>query len=149
MIGIEAIRLSEEAKSRLTVLKKRTKIDQWNILCRWAFCLSLSEKTSPPKISTSADSNVEMSWRTFAGNENEQLLWALLKVRCLQDNLPLDIRTLTDQFKLHLHRGIGYLFARKQIKDIDDFLMLALDENISEKKFMHNKLLNSSAGAQK
>ena len=129
MIGIETIRLSEEAKQRLITLKRRTKIEHWNILCRWAFCLSLSEKSSPAEVSAPTDSNVEMSWRTFAGSENEQLLWALLKARCIQDNLPLDADTLADQFKRHLHRGIGYLFANKQIQSIEDLLMLALDEN--------------------
>ena len=124
MIGVETIRLSEEAKQRLIALKRRTKIEHWNVLCRWAFCLSLSEKTLPPKINISTDSNIEMSWRTFAGSENEQLLWALLKTRCLRDNLSIDAHTLAEQFKLHLHRGIGYLFAQKQIKSIKDLLML-------------------------
>ena len=128
MIGIETIRLSEEAKQRLITLKRRTKIEHWNILCRWAFCLSLSEKSSPAEVNAPTDSNVEMSWRTFAGSENEQLLWALLKVRCIQDNLSIDEDTLADQFKRHLHRGIGYLFAQKDIQGIENLLKLALDK---------------------
>ena len=132
MIGVETVRLSEEAKQRLITLKRRTKIEHWNTLCRWAFCLSLSEKSLPPKIGIPADSNVEMSWRTFAGGENEHLLWALLKVRCLQDNLPIDKHTLSEQFRLHLHRGIGYLFAQKHMKNIGDLIALALDEKVSE-----------------
>ena len=130
MIGIENIRLSEEAKQRLIALKRRTKIEHWNVLCRWAFCLSLSEKSSPPEVSAPTDSNVEMSWRTFTGIENEQLFWALLKVRCIQDNLPTDGDTLADQFKRHLHRGVGYLFAQKDIQGIEDLLKLALDKDI-------------------
>ena len=130
MIGIETIRLSAEAKQRLITLKRRTKIEHWNVLCRWAFCLSLSEKSIPAEVSVPVDSNVEMSWRTFAGSENEQLMWALLKARCIQDDLLSDPETLADQFKRHLHRGIGYLFAHKQAQGIDG--VLALDEGSKE-----------------
>ena len=134
MIGIETIRLSAEAKQRLITLKRRTKIEHWNVLCRWAFCLSLSEKSSPAEVSVPVDSNVEMSWRTFAGSENEQLMWALLKARCIRDDLPNDAETLADQFKRHLHRGIGYLFAHKQVQGIDGLLALAVLDGGSEEQ---------------
>ncbi|MBC6474598.1 MAG: DndE family protein, partial [Hormoscilla sp. GM102CHS1] len=39
--------LSQTAKNQLTQLKRNTKIDQWNILCRWAFCRSLAEPSIP------------------------------------------------------------------------------------------------------
>jgi len=44
---IDRIRLSQTAKDQLTKLKRITKIDQWNILCRWAF-VALAEPTIPP-----------------------------------------------------------------------------------------------------
>jgi DNA sulfur modification protein DndE len=40
---IERIKLSQRAKEQLFKLKRSTKIDQWNILCRWPFCHSLAE----------------------------------------------------------------------------------------------------------
>jgi DNA sulfur modification protein DndE len=40
---IERIKLSQTAKEQLFKLKRSTKIDQWNILCRWPFCHSLAE----------------------------------------------------------------------------------------------------------
>ncbi len=40
-MSIKQVRLSAEAKEQLIRLKTRTGIGQWNILCRWAFCLSL------------------------------------------------------------------------------------------------------------
>ena len=39
-----------QAKEQLIRLKTRTGIPQWNILCRWAFCLSLAEPTPPTPI---------------------------------------------------------------------------------------------------
>ena len=124
MTGLGNIRLSSEAKDRLSYMKRKTGISQWNILCRWAFCLSLAEKSMPSKVDIVADSNVEMSWRTFTGPGNEELLIAVLKTRCLRDNLQTDDITLAQQFKLHLHRGIGYLATSGKIKCLSDLLSL-------------------------
>ena len=124
MTNLENVRLSSDAKNRLISLKRKTGISQWNILCRWAFLLSLSEKNRPPQTDIVADSNVEMSWRTFTGSGNEELFIALIKMRCLHDNLPIDDVTLAQQFKLHLHRGIGYLATSEKIKNLPDLLSL-------------------------
>lgn len=125
MTNLENVRLSNDAKNRLISLKRKTGISQWNILCRWAFLLSLSEKNRPPQTDIVTDSNVEMSWRTFTGSGNEELFIALIKMRCLRDNLPIDDVTLAQQFKLHLHRGIGYLATSEKIKSLSDLLSLA------------------------
>ena len=63
----EIIRLSEKAKQQLLHLRRKTGIDRWNILCRWAFCLSLSEPSKPQDIDIKLDSNVEIIWRVFTG----------------------------------------------------------------------------------
>ncbi len=42
---LDRVRISQAAKDQLIKLKRVTKIDQWNILCRWAFCRSLAEPT--------------------------------------------------------------------------------------------------------
>jgi DNA sulfur modification protein DndE len=39
--------------------------------------------------------------------------------------LNTDDETVAEQFKLHLHRGIGYLFGDKSIKDIGALVGLA------------------------
>ena len=46
-MSIKQVRLSNQAKEQLIRLKTRTGIQQWNILCRWALCLSLKELTPP------------------------------------------------------------------------------------------------------
>jgi DNA sulfur modification protein DndE len=45
--------------------------------------------------------------------------------------LSLDNETLTNQFRLHLHRGIGYLAAAPDIKKIEDLIEIeALAKNL-------------------
>lgn len=121
---IERIKLSQTAKDQLTKLKRLTKIDQWNILCRWAFCRSLAEPTAPSPVPIPQDSNLEMSWRVFGG-EISDILLLVLKQRCYNDGLGTDKETLATQFRLHLHRGIGYLAGDPNIKKIEDLIELA------------------------
>ncbi|MFB2975517.1 DNA sulfur modification protein DndE [Microseira sp. BLCC-F43] len=117
--------LSQTAKEQLTKLKRITKIDQWNILCRWAFCRSLAEPTIPSPVPIPADSNVEMNWRVFGGELSDILVIALQQ-RCHNDGLGTDKETLASQFRLHLHRGIGYLAGEQNMKKIEDLIQIAL-----------------------
>jgi DNA sulfur modification protein DndE len=121
---VDRIRISLVAKEQLTELKQTTEIEQWNILCRWAFCLSLAEPAEPSPVPLPADSNVEMSWRVFGG-EMSALLLVALKQRCWQDGLGTDRQTLAEQFRLHLHRGIGYLGGEQQVDAIEDLIEIA------------------------
>ena len=122
---IERIRLSQVAKEQLTKLKRNTKIDQWNILCRWAFCYSLAESSIPSPIPIPTDSNLELTWRTFGGKFSDILLVAL-KQRCYNDGIGIDRETLASQFRLHLHRGIGYLAGNQNIKGIEDLIITVI-----------------------
>ena len=122
---IDRIRLSQTAKEQLIKLKRNTKIDQWNILCRWAFCRSLAEPTTPSPVPIPTDSNVELTWRVFGGEMSDVLAIAL-KQRCFNDNLGIDKETLATQFRLHLHRGIGYLAGDPNIKKMEDLIAIAL-----------------------
>lgn len=124
---IKQIKLSNAAKDKLSRLKGKTGIQNWNVLCRWAFCFSLKEGTIPTDIEINSDSNVEMSWLTFAG-EYHELYEALIKEWCIENNLGTDNDTIAKYFKLHLERGIGYLSGTNFVKDIKDLLDKSLSE---------------------
>lgn len=126
-LPIDRIRLSQTAKNQLTQLKRHTKIDQWNILCRWGFCRSLAEPSIPSPVPIPADSNVELTWRVFGGDMSDILLMAL-KQRCHNDGLGTDKETLASQFRLHLHRGIGYLAGDPNMKKIEHLIALAASD---------------------
>jgi len=122
---IETVRLSQDARDHLITLKRYTGIKNWNTLCRWAFCLSLREPSPPPVHPILTDSTVEMTWRVFGGQHSD-LYWALLIERCRRDGLPLDEETLAEQFKVHLHRGIGYMIGDRELRSIDALIAQAV-----------------------
>jgi DNA sulfur modification protein DndE len=120
---IENIRLSQQAKDRLITLKRTMGMTQWNELCRWAFCLSLSDPNTPTDRKIPSDSSVEMTWKTFGGPQHE-LYWALLRLRCQQDGLPLEDEVLKTQFRLHLHRGIAAMAGNPRLRTIESVIKL-------------------------
>lgn len=106
MHSIDIIRLSEKQKQQLIILKRKTGIDNWNVLCRWALCMSLADPTVPPKEDIPSDSNVEMTWKTFAG-EYADVYLTLLKDsyrKFVKSAGEADLSTL---LKIHLNRGIN------------------------------------------
>jgi DNA sulfur modification protein DndE len=127
-MSIKQIRLSAQAREQLIRLKTRTGIAQWNILCRWAFCLSLQQTSPPTPIEIDSNSNVEMDWQTF-GSDAQELYMALLKERCILDGMETSDDVLARQFRLHLHRGIGYLATPHAINSISDLVKLAAPES--------------------
>lgn len=126
---IEIIRLSEKAKISLIMLKRKTGIVNWNILCRWAFCASLSDPSVPPKEKLQTDSSIEMTWKVFGGTQAD-VYFALLVQRCKQDGFELSSKTLNEQFRRHVHRGIGYLANHPKLTDISALLKLTTSQSI-------------------
>ena len=123
---IKQIRLSNSAKDKLSRLKGKTGLKNWNVLYRWALCFSLHENTIPTDVPIVADSNVEMSWYTFAG-EYSEIYEALIIEWCAEKRIELTEENLSKYFKLHLERGISYLTGTNFIKSLDDLLSLALE----------------------
>ncbi len=120
---IKKFTICETAKEQLIQLKRNTKIEQWNILCRWAFSCSLAEPSMPTSLPVSKNSNVELTWEVFGGEIADILLIAL-KQRCYQDGLGTEPEILKQQFRLHLYRGIGYLAGNDNLKNIEDLIGL-------------------------
>ena len=126
-MSIETVRISAQGREQLIRLKRSTKIEHWNVLCRWAFCVSLAEKTRPPTTIIKTEGGVEMTWRTFGGGYSD-IYQALLKKRCLDDGLDPTPETLGEQLRLHLHRGLTYLATNKQTGSIADLIRRATED---------------------
>ena len=118
---IKTVRISQQGEEQLNKLKRVTRIERWNILCRWALCRSLAESTPPSPIEIKTDSNIEIAWDTFGGEIADILLIAL-KQRCDRDGLNLDRDTLRKQFTLHLHRGLAYLSSDEKIDGVEELV---------------------------
>ena len=106
MQSIDIIRLSEKQKQQLIILKRKTGIENWNVLCRWALCMSLADPTVPPKEDIPSDSNVEMTWKTFAG-EYADVYLTLLKESYRKFFKIAGETDLSTFLKIHLNRGIN------------------------------------------
>jgi len=111
---IDTIRLSEKQKQQLIRLKSKTGIDNWNVLCRWALCMSLAEETVPPIEDIPSDSNVEMSWKVFAG-EYADVYLAVLRYTFEKHKHLYENTSLSDFFKIHLNRGISFYLTRSNL----------------------------------
>ncbi len=120
---VERVRVSQTAREQLLKLKRYTKIDNWNVLCRWGLCRSLAEASIPSPVPIVTDSNIEMTWRVFGGELSDYLIIAL-KQRCYNDGLGTDKEVLAQQFKLHLHRGIAYLAGDPDLRKVEDLVEL-------------------------
>ena len=105
---IETVKVSDKARQQLINIKKRTGIQNWNVICRWAFATSLAENSKVLDENIIATSPIEMTWKTFSGG-HEKLYLALLLTKARRDNWPTDQEAIQAYFKLHLHRGISYL----------------------------------------
>lgn len=116
---IENVHLTYKAKDQLIKLKRITGIQNWNILCRWGFCMSLADESPLPPVNLPNENAVEMTWRVFGG-QHQEIFTALLIERCKKNGLPLDKSSITNQFRLHLHRGIGQLAEKMTNWKIED-----------------------------
>jgi len=124
---LENIRLSQSGRDQLLKLKRNTGIANWNVLCRWAYCLSLAEPTPPRRHKLTTDSSVEMTWRTFGG-EFDDVFRGLARDRSFREVMADQVND-GELFRLHLHRGIGYLAGDRRIKDIAGLLRLAIERD--------------------
>ena len=121
---IDTVRVSEKGKTQLITLKRRTGIQNWNVLCRWAFCISLNEKKEPPNEEIPSDSSIEMTWKTFTGGD-EELYLALLKQRAFNAGVNAGRDELNKYFRLHLHRGISYMTSNNKLVKIEDLIRIS------------------------
>ena len=114
---IDRIVLSQRAREQLVQLKRKTGIKHWNVLCRWALATSLSDDSKVSTKSHPADSNVEMTWNTVAGDQGEVFI-SLLTARRERDGFDESSAAMGRRLRAHIHRGIGVLSARRDVTDV-------------------------------
>jgi DNA sulfur modification protein DndE len=124
-MSLDSVRLSQSARDQLVKLKRVTGIKNWNVLCRWALAVSLRDPSPPLVREVTTDSNVEMTWKVFAGSYSDIYL-ALLKQRCLDDGNELTDENLGRSLTVHIHRGIGYMAGKRDLQNIGDLVSMPL-----------------------
>ena len=63
-INIDVLRTSMNVKNSLSRIKTLTGIPNWNIICRWAFCLSIKQTSLPREVEEKLD-GVEIDYDTL------------------------------------------------------------------------------------
>ena len=124
-MSIDTVRLVETDRDLLNRLKRSTGIKNWNVLCRWAFCLSLREPGRTTVNPSGNNSNVEMSWKVFAGPQAD-VYWSLLLHRVYEDGIELTPENIEREFNRHLHRGIGHLSSISNRPTVKEVLSLVV-----------------------
>lgn len=118
---VETIRISKQGRDQLTKIRRQTGVENWNILCRWALCVSLREPTPPAQPREKLDGGIEMTWKVFAGEDGETL-GALLQMRASKDGLGNQAEGPSKCLRAHINRGLSYLASGKETKSIADFI---------------------------
>jgi DNA sulfur modification protein DndE len=83
-------------------------------------CRSLANPIPPPKRTSVEDSNIDMEWKTFAGQNQEEYA-ALILLKAQKDGVDIFSRDdLNDYFRDHLERGIC------SFHNVKDFLSIVI-----------------------
>jgi DNA sulfur modification protein DndE len=118
-MAIDTVRLDAETRNHLMTLKRRTGIENWNVLARWAFCVSLQDDAPLRRREEKGLGAIEMTWRTFGG-EAEEVYMALLRARCDADGNTATKDALSESLRGHIARGAARLVGNRQMKSISD-----------------------------
>ena len=113
---VTSIVTTSQGRDQLMRMKRIMGISQWNIIMRWAVCLSLREDSMPPVYkaknqdneSSDSERSVTVEWSIFAGKSSEMLI-AALKLRFIEDCGDDPSFSESEYFHRHLHRGLNIL----------------------------------------
>jgi DNA sulfur modification protein DndE len=113
---VSTIVTTSQGRDQLMRMKRIMGISQWNIIMRWAVCLSLREDSMPPVYkaknqdneSSDSERSVTVEWSIFAGKSSEMLI-AALKLRFIEDCSDDSTFSESEYFHRHLHRGLNIL----------------------------------------
>jgi len=120
---LESIRISDRGRDLLIKIKRSTKIETWNTLCRLAFCLSLRDSSVPPPLPQNTGGGIEISWKVFGGQFAE-IYSGLLYLRWRKDKAGGFKGTIEECMRRHLFRGLGSLDASTNVKNSGSLISL-------------------------
>ena len=120
-VKVESLKLSERSSIEITTIKRNTKIETMNVICRWALTVSLSSDLPPPPLAKEDKIIREIDWKIFAG-DYEHLIMALLKSRMVQEQLEITNESMSDHLRVHVQQGLSLIAAQKNIRSITDFI---------------------------
>lgn len=105
---IDAVRLSASEKDLLSRIKRRTSVESWNVLCRWALAVGLSSNLKHLTRSQEKRDAVEIRWDTFAGRWADVISASVRTAHhsYVSDDQPI---SLGDFIQMVLAKGIRIL----------------------------------------
>jgi DNA sulfur modification protein DndE len=118
---IDLLRTSASVRNSLTRIKTITGIPNWNIICRWAFCLSLKQTSLPREVDEKLD-GIEIDYDTLVG-KNKSIYTQLLINNLASHKVEIDKKNLTKYLYAHVNRGVNIIYTNK-IKDISGLMSL-------------------------
>ena len=120
-INIDVLRTSMNVKNSLSRIKTLTGIPNWNIICRWAFCLSIKQTSLPREVEEKLD-GVEIDYDTLF-NKNKSIYTQLLINNLVTHKVEIDKKSLTKYLHAHVNRGVNIIYTNK-LKDISGLFKL-------------------------
>ena len=119
---IDLLRTSANVRNSLTRIKTITGIPNWNIICRWAFCLSLKQTSLPREVDEKLD-GIEIDYDILVG-KNKSIYTQLLINNLVTHKVEIDKKNLTKYLYAHVNRGVNIIYTNK-LKDISDLFKLS------------------------
>lgn len=124
---IDAVRLTASEKDMLSRIKRKTSVDSWNVLCRWALATGLSSNLKNLAKSTEKRDAVEIRWDTFAGRWSDIISASIRSAyhsHAAHDQ-PVGIG---DFFQMVLAKGIRILAKQASTNGAGSFMILIKSE---------------------
>ena len=119
--NIDILRTSMNVKNSLTRIKSITGISNWNILCRWAFCLSVKQTSLPREVEEKLD-GIEIDYDVLVG-KNKSIYTQLLVNNLVSHKEEINKKNLTKYLNAHVNRGVNIIYTNK-LKDISGLFKL-------------------------
>lgn len=127
-LELDTVRLDGETRNHFLTLKRRTGIENWNVLARWALCVSLEDEAPLRKRQEKGLGAIEMSWRTFAG-DTEEIYLMLVALRCKESGVGLTREVLAAELRGHIARGAARMVGSREMKSISHFVNAAIKKS--------------------